>query len=250
MIPERARAILEMVAAGKVTPGDAVSQLALEPMESLGYATVDHHRALRQGYPEVVFGSGKTPDQIVGITERLAARGDGFLVTRVESSARLALAARFPDARVNDVARTVCLEGRAASRAPRSGLLIVTAGTSDLPVAEEAAETALALGCPPQRVTDVGVAGIHRILARSAELREARVIIVVAGMDGALPSVVGGLVACPVIAVPTSVGYGAAFGGVAPLLTALNSCSAGVTVVNIDNGFGAAVAASRILQSA
>jgi pyridinium-3,5-biscarboxylic acid mononucleotide synthase len=223
VIPERARAILERVAVGEVTPAEAVAQLAMEPMESLGYATVDHHRALRQGYPEVVFGAGKTPEQIVGITEQLAARGDGFLVTRTDPAARSALATRFPQARVNDVARTVCL------------------------VAEEAAETALALGCPPRRVTDVGVAGIHRILARSSELRESRVIIVVAGMDGALPSVVGGLAACPVIAVPTSVGYGAAFGGIAPLLTALNSCSAGVTVVNIDNGFGAAMAASRIL---
>lgn len=246
MIPERVRAILAQVAAGTMSPDTALASLGAEPSESLGYATVDHHRALRQGYPEVVFGSGKTPEQVVGIAERLAARGDGFLATRVDASATEALLTRFPTARVNTVARTVSLAGT-AERKLSGDVLIVTAGTSDLPVAEEAAETALAFGVTVRRITDVGVAGIHRLLTRSSELREAHVIIVVAGMDGALPSVVGGLVACPVIAVPTSIGYGAAFGGIAPLLTALNSCAAGVTVVNIDNGFGAAVAACRIL---
>ncbi|HEX4933700.1 MAG TPA: nickel pincer cofactor biosynthesis protein LarB, partial [Gemmatimonadaceae bacterium] len=234
------------VAAGDLSPEVALERLALEPFETLPFATIDHHRALRQGYPEVVFGSGKTPEQVLAIAERLAARGDGFLVTRVEDGARALLGERFPAAIVHHVARTVRLPGELPPPIGNGTVLIVTAGTSDLPVAEEAAETAIALGNTVARLTDVGVAGIHRLLSRGAELREARVVIVVAGMDGALPSVVGGLVRTPVIAVPTSVGYGAAFSGVAPLLTALNSCAAGVTVVNIDNGFGAAVAASRI----
>ena len=249
MTPERARAILDEVARGALSPAAAVEQLAREPYEDLEFATVDHHRALRQGYPEVIFGAGKTPDQIVAIAERIAAHGDGFLVTRADASARERLQERFPASRVNAQARTVALAGAHPVPGGQGTVLVMTAGTSDLPVAEEAVETLLAVGMQVARMTDVGVAGIHRLLARSAQLREARVIIVVAGMDGALPSVVGGLVACPVIAVPTSVGYGAAFGGVAPLLTALNSCAAGVTVVNIDNGFGAAMAASRILHA-
>ena len=240
--------LLGQVAAGELSPQAALERMALDPYETLPFATIDHHRALRQGYPEVVFGSGKTPDQIVAIAERLAARGNGFLVTRADDAARAALGARFPEAIVHHSARTVRLPGEVAPPAGNGTILIVTAGTSDLPVADEAAETALAMGNVVQRLTDVGVAGIHRLLAKGAELREARVVIVVAGMDGALPSVVGGLVNAPVIAVPTSVGYGAAFSGVAPLLTALNSCAAGVTVVNIDNGFGAAVAASRIVH--
>ncbi|MCC6927524.1 MAG: nickel pincer cofactor biosynthesis protein LarB [Gemmatimonadaceae bacterium] len=238
--------LLGRVAAGELAPEAALERMALAPYETLPFATIDHHRSLRQGYPEVVFGSGKTPDQIVTIAERLAAMGDGFLVTRADEGARGALRARFPDAIVHDTARTVRLAGQVPPPLGSGTILIVTAGTSDLPVADEAAETALALGNTVARLTDVGVAGIHRLLARGEELREARVVIVVAGMDGALPSVVGGLVKAPVIAIPTSVGYGAAFSGVAPLLTALNSCAAGVTVVNIDNGFGAAVAASRI----
>ena len=249
MNAERARELLRSVAEGRLAPDAALEQLALAPFERLPYATIDHHRALRQGYPEVIFGSGKTAEQVVGIARRIAAHGDGFLVTRCEDAARRALAECFPAAIVHDAARTVRLAGAHAPPAGTGTILIVTAGTSDLPVAEEAAETAVAMGNQVGRVTDVGVAGIHRLLARSEELREARVVIVVAGMDGALPSVVGGLVRAPVIAVPTSVGYGAAFGGVAPLLTALNSCAAGVTVVNIDNGFGAAVAASRITHA-
>jgi len=241
--------LLEKVAAGLVAPDDAVEALATEPFESLPYATLDHHRALRQGHPEVVFGAGKTVEQVVEIAERLSARGDGFLVTRTEPEAQRALADRFPAAVVNQAARTVRMAGHEPPPPADGSILIVTAGTSDLPVAEEASETAIALGNRVMRLTDVGVAGIHRLLTRAEELRSARVVIVVAGMDGALPSVVGGLVSAPVIAVPTSVGYGAAFGGVAPLLTALNSCAAGVTVVNIDNGFGAAVAASRITHS-
>ncbi|MEO7962978.1 MAG: nickel pincer cofactor biosynthesis protein LarB [Gemmatimonadaceae bacterium] len=238
--------LLEDVAAGRTAPGEAAEKLAIEPLEELSFATIDHHRALRQGHPEVVFGQGKSSEQIVAIAERLAARGDGFLVTRADDDARRLLLERFPTAIVNVPGRTVRLAGIDAPPRGDGSILIVTAGTSDLPVAEEASETALALGNDVLRLTDVGVAGIHRLLSRAESLRAARVVIVVAGMDGALPSVVGGLVSAPVIAVPTSVGYGAAFGGVAPLLTALNSCAAGVTVVNIDNGFGAAVAASRI----
>ncbi|MCC6319412.1 MAG: nickel pincer cofactor biosynthesis protein LarB [Gemmatimonadaceae bacterium] len=247
MTPERARAILDEVVRGTLTVAAALEQLATAPLESLGFATVDHHRALRQGVPEVIFGAGKTREQVVAIAERLAARGDGFLVTRAEPEVRAGLVARFAGARVNDLARTVALPADRPVEARTGRVLVVTAGTSDLPVAEEAVETLHAIGIHVDRLTDVGVAGIHRLLSRSATLREASVIIVVAGMDGALPSVVGGLVACPVIAVPTSVGYGAAFGGIAPLLTALNSCAAGVTVVNIDNGFGAAMAAGRIV---
>lgn len=241
--------LLAQVASGELAPSAALERLALEPYESLSFATIDHHRALRQGFPEVVFGSGKTPDQVVAICERLAQRGDGFLVTRASEEACAALQQRFSAVVANPAARTVRLPGDAAPPAGSGSILIITAGTSDLPVAEEAAETALAMGNVVTRLTDVGVAGLHRLLARGEALRQARVIIVVAGMDGALPSVVGGLVKCPVIAVPTSIGYGAALGGVAPLLTALNSCAAGVTVVNIDNGFGAAVAASRITHS-
>lgn len=241
--------LLTQVASGGIAPAVALERLALEPFEPLPFATIDHHRALRQGFPEVVFGSGKAPEQIVAICERLASRDECFLVTRASHEARAALAERFPSAVINEAARTARLAGEAPPPAGVGTILIVTAGTSDLPVAEEAAETALAMGNTIARLTDVGVAGIHRLLARGDDLRQARAIIVVAGMDGALPSVVGGLVKCPVIAVPTSIGYGAAFGGVAPLLTALNSCAAGVTVVNIDNGFGAAVAASRITHS-
>lgn len=248
MTPERVRDILDAVSRGAVSPEAALEQLAVAPFESLDFATVDHHRTLRQGYPEVIFGAGKTPEQVVAIAERIAEHRDGFLVTRADDATRQALSVRFPSARVNAAGRTVTLAGSTPAPTSRGTVLIVTAGTSDLPVAEEAAETLMAIGATPARLTDVGVAGIHRLLSRSDRLRDAAVIIVVAGMDGALPSVVGGLVACPVIAVPTSVGYGAAFGGVAPLLTALNSCAAGVTVVNIDNGFGAAMAAARILR--
>lgn len=242
------RALLEDVAAGTASIEQALAHLDTAPTESLGFASIDHHRALRAGYPEVVFGEGKSLEQILAICERLAATGDGFLVTRTDATIRAALAASYPRARVNAVARTVHLAGAPAPKRKESGVpLIVTAGTSDLPVAEEAAETLAALGFPAGRLTDVGVAGIHRLLAQHDALRDAAVVIVVAGMDGALPSVVGGLVRAPVIAVPTSVGYGAGFGGLAALLTMLNSCAAGVVVCNIDNGFGAAMAAARIL---
>ncbi|HEX5972339.1 MAG TPA: nickel pincer cofactor biosynthesis protein LarB [Gemmatimonadaceae bacterium] len=246
---ERVRDLLARVADGSLAVEGALDALALDPTESLGFATIDHHRALRQGFPEVIYGAGKTPEHIVAIAMRIAERGDGVLVTRVSDDAATALAEALPGASHNALARTVHLPSATPPSRSREALLVVTAGTSDLPVAEEAAVTAQALGCTIERLTDVGVAGIHRLLARREMLDAAGVIIVVAGMDGALASVVGGLARVPVIAVPTSVGYGAAFGGIAPLLTMLNSCAAGVTVVNIDNGFGAAVAAARILHA-
>ena len=247
---ERVRDLLSRVADGAVPVESALASLAQEPMESLGFATIDHHRALRQGFPEVIYGAGKTAEQLVAIAKRIADRGDGVLATRVADDSVQALLAALPGAQHNVLARTVMLRAVQPPTTARGTALIVTAGTSDLPVAEEAAVTADAMGCIAERLTDVGVAGIHRVLASRGALERAAVVIVVAGMDGALASVVGGLVRVPVIAVPTSVGYGASFGGIAPLLTMLNSCAAGVTVVNIDNGFGAAVAAARILHGA
>jgi NCAIR mutase (PurE)-related protein len=246
---ERLLTLLRRVADGELDPRAALDQLSFLPAETLPFATVDHHRALRHGYPEVVFAGGKTPEQVVAIAERIAARGDGFLVTRAAAAVRTSLGARFPAAELNELARTAYLAPAEPAPPAAGTILIVTAGTSDLPVAEEAAVTARALGNRVERLTDVGVAGIHRLLARGESLSGASVIIVVAGMEGALPSVVGGLVAVPVIAVPTSVGYGASFGGVAALLGMLNSCASGVTVVNIDNGFGAAYAAARITRA-
>jgi pyridinium-3,5-biscarboxylic acid mononucleotide synthase len=245
---ERVRDLLAQVASGSLPVDRALDSLAQEPTESLGYATIDHHRALRQGFPEVIYGEGKSPAQIVGIAQRIAERGDGVLVTRISPEAACTLAGEMPAVEHNAVARTSYLRPPVPVAVSTGTLLIVTAGTSDLPVAEEAAVTADAMGCRLERLTDVGVAGIHRLLARREMLDQAGVIVVVAGMDGALASVVGGLARVPVIAVPTSVGYGASFNGIAPLLTMLNSCAAGVTVVNIDNGFGAAMAAARILH--
>jgi NCAIR mutase (PurE)-related protein len=196
-----------------------------------------------------VYGAGKTPRQICEIAQRIVAHGDGVLVTRIGEDAADQLRASLPNVEVNDLARTALVRGNTPAPRGTGTVAVVTAGTSDLPVAEEAAVTLDALGDCVTRVTDVGVAGIHRVLAKHQELRSATVVIVVAGMDGALPSVVGGMIRAPVIAVPTSVGYGASFGGIAALLTMLNSCAAGVTVVNIDNGFGAAVAASRITHA-
>ena len=218
--------------------------------ERLPFATIDHLRPLTQGHQEVILCQGKTPEQVVGIAERLEARSGSFLATRAEPVHRAALLARFPRAEANELGRTVYLPPDPEPEPTGRGtILIVTAGTSDLPVAEEAAVTARALSNRVERLTDVGVAGIHRILTQTDVLRRAAVIIVVAGMEGALPSVVAGLVPVPVIAVPTSVGYGAAFGGIAALLGMLTSCASGVTVVNIDNGFGAAAAASRITHT-
>jgi pyridinium-3,5-biscarboxylic acid mononucleotide synthase len=240
-------ALLQAVARGDLAPTEALARLRHFPTENIEIARLDHHRVLRQGHPEVVLASHKTIDQLVTIAERLVEAHGTVLCTRVTPDQGDALAKRLPGIQINPVARTAWLP------APDPGLtlgtvLIVTAGTSDAPVAEEAAVVAEALGATVERLADVGVAGIHRILHAKADLDRAEVIIVVAGMEGALPSVVGGLVGCPVIAVPTSVGYGASLGGIAALLGMLNSCAEGLTVVNIDNGFGAAAAAIRILS--
>ncbi|MEJ2186912.1 MAG: nickel pincer cofactor biosynthesis protein LarB [Gemmatimonadota bacterium] len=253
---DRLRRMLEALAAGETTPDAVARELAWLPIEEVvdgedgePFARLDQHRGLRQGYPEVVYAPGKTRDQLLEICARLAARGDGFLVTRVATEDGAAVAAAFEAAQHNGVARTVHLPPSEPPDADGSGpVLVVTGGTGDLPVAEEAAVTAQALGQDVERAYDVGVAGLHRILNQGDLLGRAAVVIVVAGMEGALASVVGGLVSVPVIAVPTSVGYGASFGGISALLAMLNSCAAGVTVVNIDNGFGAAYAAARICR--
>lgn len=246
MTPERIRALLEAVAQGQIDTDAACAQLAHLPFEELGFARIDHHRTLRQGFPEVIFCEGKTVDQVVAIAERILSSGTALLATRTNADMREALVAHHPAAHVNALARTVVVPGAIPNAETIGEILIVAAGTSDLPVAEEAVETARIMGNAVETLYDVGVAGIHRLLACRDRLLDARVIVVVAGMEGALPSVVGGLVAVPIIAVPTSVGYGASFNGLAALLGMLNSCAAGVTVVNIDNGFGAGVAASKI----
>ncbi len=250
MRAEQLETLLAEVAAGRLAPDAALERLRHLPFEDLTFARIDHHRALRQGQPEVVFCEGKTADQVVSICERLAAMTGSFLGTRCSESQVTALRRRFPSVVWTPLARTVHLlpEGAEVTRPVSGSILVVSAGTSDLPVAEEAAVVADVFGHRVERLADVGVAGIHRLLASERRLQDADVIIVVAGMEGALPSVIGGLVAAPVIAVPTSVGYGASFGGLAALLGMLNSCAAGVTVVNIDNGFGAAAAASRICR--
>lgn len=248
MTPEQIKSLLDDVAAGRQSSQQALSRLKDLPFEALSYASIDHHRALRQDRPEVIFAEGKTVDQVVGICTRIAERHGRFLCTRTTADQRAALRIGWPEAEIDELGRTVWLRGtEVAGKTTRLPVLVVTAGTSDIPVANEAAVAAMAFGAAVNRVTDVGVAGLHRLLAAKQPLDEAGAVIVVAGMEGALPSVVGGLVAVPVIAVPTSVGYGASFGGIAALLGMLNSCAAGVTVVNIDNGFGAGVAAARIV---
>ena len=222
----------------------ALSRLRHLPYENLGFAEVDHHRALRKGFPEVVLGEGKTTEQVVAIAERLAAQGDRLLITRVDADCYRAVKERLPDAVYHPSARAVTLDRGGERRRP--GVAVLCAGTSDLPVAEEAAVTAELMGSAVDRMYDVGVAGIHRLLDKLERIQGAKALVVVAGMEGALPSVVAGLVAAPVIAVPTSVGYGASFRGLAPLLAMLNSCAAGVSVVNIDNGFGAGYVAAVI----
>jgi NCAIR mutase (PurE)-related protein len=243
------RGLLDQVQAGSVTPEAAHARLLQclrhAPFEDLGFARLDHHRSIRQGFPEVVFGQGKTPQQIATIAERIVAAGQNLLVTRTTAEAHAAVVKCLPSAAFHDTARTITL--RIAEPAPGKGTIaIAAAGTADLPVAEEAAICAENMGNVVDRLYDVGVAGLHRVLAVHDRLTAARAVIVVAGMEGALPSVVGGLVDVPVIAVPTSVGYGASFGGITALLAMLNSCATGVSVVNIDNGFGAAAIASAI----
>jgi NCAIR mutase (PurE)-related protein len=240
--------LLRAVKRGRVPPARAAKRIAEAPLERLEFAALDHQRALRNGFPEVVFGLGKTPEQMVAIVRRLHARHGVVLATRVEPSAREALVATFPHAEVHERARCVVLHKRTAARETRGRgqVLVLCAGTADLPVAEECVVTARAMGSRAELIADVGVAGLHRLLAHRQRLGAARVLVVVAGLEGALPSVVGGLTDRPLIAVPTSIGYGSHMKGVAPLLAMLNSCAAGVTVVNIDNGFGAGYAAHLI----
>lgn len=242
---ERLHQLLAGVKSGEVSVDDALSQLAVWPYEDIGFAKIDHHRALRRGFPEVVFGVGKTAEQVAAIVERLASGADRVLVTKVAAECFDAVRQLVPDAEYHPIARAITIN-RAKRTRSRPGIMVLSGGTSDIPIAEEAAITAELMGNAVERSYDVGVAGVHRLLDHLPRLREARVVVVVAGMEGALPSVVGGLVAVPVIAVPTSVGYGASFGGLAPLLTMLNSCAAGVSVVNIDNGFGAGYLAALI----
>lgn len=245
MTPEDARRLLEAVRAGTETVDRALKAFTAVPTERLPYATVDTHRTLRKGFPEVIFGAGKSPEQTVGIARKILAHDGQLLVTRVTRDHAVELKRVFDDAVHHELAACVTIERPPLPRRPGT-IAIVAAGTSDLPVAEEAAVTAGIMGNVVERVYDVGVSGIHRLFDRLEVIQSAHVVIVVAGMEGALPSVVGGLIRRPIIAVPTSVGYGANLGGLAALLTSLNSCASGLTVVNIDNGFGAAYAASQI----
>ena len=249
MSPERVLSLLERVRSGALKPEAALRELETLPFADLGYAKVDHHRALRQGLPEVIFGQGKTPEQIVGIARRLLEADQNVLVTRLAPEAAPIVLSAVPELSHNQLARTALALKNPPARVPGPPVAVVTAGTSDSGVAEEALETLRAAGVPAERVFDVGVAGLHRLLDRLETLRQARALIVVAGMEGALPSVVGGLVATPVIAVPTSQGYGVAFEGLTALFGMLTSCASGLTVVNIDNGFGAAMAVIRMLRA-
>ena len=245
MTTAQAAQLLERFRAGKISRDAALRAFQAAPTADLGFAQVDTHRALRKGFPEVIFGAGKTAGQVVQIAAKLVAHEQRVLITRVTAEHAKALRKKFRHAQHHELARCVTIEKKPLPK--RAGTIaVICAGTSDLPVAEEAAVTAEVMGNRVVRIADAGVAGLHRILARLEVLQKANVLVVVAGMEGALPSVVAGLVSKPVIAVPTSVGYGASFGGVAALLGMLNSCGSGVTVVNIDNGFGAGYAASQI----
>ncbi|HLK41310.1 MAG TPA: nickel pincer cofactor biosynthesis protein LarB [Polyangiaceae bacterium] len=249
MDPARLRLLLDAVREGNTTVEDALGELRDLPYADLGYASVDHHRALRQGAPEVVLGHGKTAAQIVGIARELARTRQNVLVTRVDADKAREVTAELPEMKYVEIARTATLEPSPIAKLGARPVALVSAGTGDLPVAEECAETLRMLGVAVERVYDVGVAGIHRLLHKRDVFERTGLAIVVAGMEGALPSVVGGMVAGPVIAVPTSVGYGVSFGGVAALAAMLSSCASGIVVCNIDNGFGAAYAAARILRS-
>jgi hypothetical protein len=247
MTAEQLKKLLSQVKNGKVTIDEAIAKLRHLPFEDLGFAHVDHHRQLRCGFPEVIYCPGKTTDQIVKIFSALAEKGNNVLATRAEEDVfeSLVRTNKFPNIRYEKSAKAIVLEQKKI-KPSKSVIPIVTAGTADLPVAAEAKVTAEIMGQRTEIIPDVGVAGLHRLLGHMEQLRSANVIIVIAGMEGALASVVGGLVSCPVIAVPTSIGTGASFGGISALLTMLNSCAAGVTVVNIDNGFSAGVAATLI----
>jgi NCAIR mutase (PurE)-related protein len=241
--------LLEKFRAGGVGRDEVLHAFQAAPIVDLGFAKIDTHRALRKGFPEVVFGAGKTPEQVLKIASKLVEREERVLVTRITPQHARLLKRKFKRAVYHELARCVTIEKAPAEK--RSGTVVVAcAGTSDLPIAEEAAVTAEIMGNQVERISDIGVAGVHRLLGRLGTIQSANVVIVVAGMEGALPSVVGGLISKPVIAVPTSIGYGANFGGLAALLGMLNSCSSGVTVVNIDNGFGAGYAASQINELA
>ena len=246
MTGDRLKKLLASVAKGDLPVEEAFERLRRLPYENVGDACVDHHRGIRQGVPEVIFGEGKTAQQIETIARSMLREGSGVLITRLSDEKIRAIRRRFRNAVVHPKARCVVLQKGRREVAGKGPVLVVTAGTSDIPVAEEAAVTAEFLGSPVERLYDVGVAGIHRLLHKEGLLRKARVLIVAAGMEGALASVIGGLTDKPVIAVPTSVGYGASFGGIAALLGMLNSCAPTVAVVNIDNGFGAGVLASVI----
>lgn len=244
---DRIRQLLRQVEAGRVSVDEAVDRLRRGHVESMEFATLDLHRALRRGMPEAVYGEGKTPEQIEAIVDRLHDAGQTVLVTRVDRDVHGRVAVRHPRAEYHEAARAIVVRPKGARRkAGRSGVVVMCAGTSDVPVAEEAALTAELMGNRVVRIHDVGVAGLHRMLAHRDALLSANVIVVVAGMEGALPSVVAGLVDCPVIGVPTATGYGSGAGGRAALLAMLNSCAGGLTVVNIDNGFGAGYAAGTI----
>jgi NCAIR mutase (PurE)-related protein len=239
------RELLDQVRSGQCSSDEAVARLKRLPFEDIGFAKVDHHRGLRCGFPEVIYGAGKTREQLVAIFERCAAHGNNVLATRVAPDHAVAVLSAFPKAEHHEDARVITL--RQAEVIPAEGnIAVIAAGTSDLPVAEEARITAEIMDQPVTALYDVGVAGLHRLLAHAEVLQQASVCVVVAGMEGALASVVGGLVSCPVVAVPTSAGYGASFQGLAALLAMLNSCAAGVGVVNIDNGFGAGYLAAII----
>ncbi len=245
MAQEKLLELLRRVQEGTVSPEQAVLELKVSPFEDLGYAKVDHHLAIRQGIPEVIFGSGKTAEQILGIASAMRRRGnENILITRLSDEKARILAEQLP--LTYDPVSRIGIIGQKGEVTASGTIVVATGGTSDLPVAEEAALTAETLGNQVERLYDVGVAGLHRMLAHLDAIMEARVIVAVAGMEGALASVLGGLVDCPVIAVPTSIGYGANFGGLSALLSMLNSCASGVSVVNIDNGFGAGYLASMI----
>jgi NCAIR mutase (PurE)-related protein len=246
MNAEMLRGVLTLLEAGQVTIDEAVARLQTPPVAELGFARVDLDRKARCGFPEVIFGEGKTPEWVEGVIRKLIEADQDCLATRLDAEQIRYLSRHFPEAEIDSLGRTFWL---ARSERTKSGTVcVVTAGTGDLPVAREALNTASALGANAELVVDVGVAGLHRLLAQRERLASADAIVVVAGMDGALPSVVGGLVDCPVIAVPTSIGYGTAFRGVAPLLTMLNACSANVVVVNIDAGFKAGYVAAMIAR--
>lgn len=248
MNPDELRSLLEGVREGSQSIESAYEALAKLPFSELGYAKVDHHRALRQGFPEVIFGAGKAPQHIVGIARRMLEAGENVLVTRVTPDVALEVVRELPELEHNALGRTLSRLHKPTPTYATEPVAVVTAGTSDVPVAEEALETLRLCGVPATRVFDVGVAGIHRLLGRLDALRRAPAVIVIAGMEGALPSVVGGLLSAPIIAVPTSVGYGTALAGFTALFGMLTSCASGLTVVNIDNGFGAAFAVARLLS--